>query len=147
MLLSIREKKNHFIGTISKTAIAEQQSEKPFHEKMLKHWIKWKSGQHSFWQNIYSLRPLLPILIRMYLVTRMCPNTFVLGQVIVVGGSIYIYGNCLQKIHVLLQLHINRKLPIDHLIWRKATWLEKLNEKASTKCCTLIYFLLVLARH
>jgi hypothetical protein len=35
----------------------------------------------------YSLRLLLPILIRMYLDTKMCPDTSVLGQVIVVKGS------------------------------------------------------------
>jgi hypothetical protein len=33
----------------------------------------------------YSLRPLIPVLIWMYLDTKICPDTFVLRQVIVVG--------------------------------------------------------------
>jgi hypothetical protein len=35
----------------------------------------------------YSLQPLLPILIGIYLSTKIYSNIFVLGQVIVVGGS------------------------------------------------------------
>jgi hypothetical protein len=38
-------------------------------------------------QNKYSHRPLLPVLIRMYLNTKMHPDTSILRQPIVIGGS------------------------------------------------------------
>jgi hypothetical protein len=37
-------------------------------------------------ENYYSLRPLLPVLIRMYLETKMCQDISLLGQLLVAGG-------------------------------------------------------------
>jgi hypothetical protein len=45
------------------------------------------SWRTMYYYQMYSLRPLLPVKIRMYLDTKLCPNSSVLGHIIMAGGS------------------------------------------------------------